>query len=263
MKRLPACAFALAFLLSACHTLPGRESDVDAVLTASGLDAQLAWLQQPLETDSTSGPLALVPDDWIQLINSTVADTLQPKSIRDKLRDALKSRLSSRDLLAVQDFYRSPTGRRVVELESGKLDRNLDAAANGNPATLDALTNATGIGKAVSRLAEHGLSDTMDIALRNGCFGQGKLPLSGLLGGVVKKAQMLALRNAVNERLRQRYAALSADEQSTYLNFAQSEVGQKFFNVRSDILNNAAERVGDALNTQLAPRMNEICKAST
>jgi hypothetical protein len=262
MNRFRLIALLLPVLLTACAALPGRYADADAVLTASGLDAQLAWLRQPLEPERSTGPLALIPDDWIRVVNSTVAETLNPGDIRDNLRERIKKDLSGRELAEVQRFYESGTGRQVVALESGKLDRQLQEPEVAESATLDALASTTGISRAVSLLAEHALGDAVDIALKQGCLGHEKTPFASLVGGVMKKAQLSALRNAVNERMRQRYAALSSAEQRDFLDFAQSRAGRKFFSARTAVMSDAAQRAGTALGTVLTPRISAVCKAT-
>lgn len=249
---------AAALLLAACASLPGRTSDVEAVLSASGVDAQLAWLSQPLQTEKLKGPMALVPDDWITTINGAVAGELQPADIRSVLREALQRELSARELGEVQQFYESPVGQAVVAVESGAAGGSV--AASADPATVEALANATGLGKAVSRLAEKGLGDAFDIALKTDCLGQGKTPFAGLVGGVLKKAQLRALRTMVNDQVSRRYAALTPSQQADYLAFTQSRAGQKFFRVRGDVIGNAADRAGTALGATLTPRFNALCR---
>ncbi|MDF2445651.1 MAG: hypothetical protein K0S46_887 [Moraxellaceae bacterium] len=258
MNMLRTASLAL-LLLTACASLPGRDSDIDALLTASGLDAQLAWLQQPLQPDSDSGVLSLLPDEWVSVVNGTVADIVKADVIRSSLRDEIRRNLSARELAEVQKFYESPTGRQVAALESGRLDARLDETRDGDTATLDALADATGVSKAVSQLAENALGDAVDIALKNGCFGLDKTPLASLLGGVMKKAQLRALRAAVNERIRVRYAALSPDDQSRYLAFARSRAGNRFFASRTGVMTGAAQQAGTALGAQLTPQISKIC----
>ncbi len=259
MKPFRPALIALVLMLAACTSLPGRDSDVEAVLTASGIDAQLGWLSQPLQGGKMKGPLSLVPDDWITAINATVAEQLKPADIRLGLRAALQRELTGRELADVQRFYESATGQAVVAVESGRLQAGINADTT-EAATLEALATATGLGKAVARLAETGLGDAFDIALKTNCFGQGETRFASLLGGVIKKAQLNALRTVVNEQVRLRYAALGADDQARYLSFAQSRPGQKFFRVRGEVLGAAAERAGSALGAQLTPRFNEFCK---
>lgn len=256
----PIRTFCLAALLvlAGCASLPGRNSDVDAVLTASGVDAQLAWLSQPLQADKLKGPMALVPDDWITTINAAVAGELQPAEIRGNLREALQRELSARELGEVQRFYESPVGHAVVAVESGASGEH--PAAVADPAQVEALANATGLGQAVARLAEKGLGDAFDIALRTDCLGQGKTPFASLVGGVLKKAQLRALRTMVNEQVSRRYAALTPSQQADYLAFAESRAGRKFFQVRSEVVGNAADRAGTALGAALTPRFNALCK---
>lgn len=245
-------------LLAACAALPGRQGDVEAVLTASGVDAQLAWLAQPLQADKLTGTLSLVPDDWITAINAAVAGQVRPADIRATLRDALQKELSARDLAEVQRFYDSPEGRAVVALESGAAPARSTPPAD--PATVEALAEATGLGQAVSRLAEKGLGDAFDIALRTNCLGQGKVPLAGLVGGVLKKAQLRALRTAVNEQVSRRYAALTPEQQAAYLAFTHTGAGRKFFQVRADVVGGAADRAGTALGETLTPRFDALCR---
>jgi uncharacterized protein YdbL (DUF1318 family) len=260
MKSLRLAALALAVSLSACKSMPGSESDINAVLAASGLESQLAWLRQPLQEDRTSGPLALIPDDWIRVVNATVAETVKPGDIRGALYDEMKKSLSGSELAQVRRFYESDVGRKVVAVEGGRLQGRTGSAAL-NDATLDALASATGLGKAVSLLAENALGDAVDIALKTGCLGE-QPGYAKLLGGVMKKAQLLALRNAVNDSIRERYASLSSQEQSMYLDFARSGAGQKFFSTRTTVLNDFAQKAGNMLGAQLTPRINEVCKPS-
>lgn len=249
----------LLLLLSACATMPGRESDIDALLDASGLNAQLAWLQQPLRPDQDAGVLSLLPDEWVAAVNGTVADLVKTDDIRASLRDEIRRNLSAKELADVQRFFASPTGRQVAALESGRLDNGLKDAGTGDAPDLDTLAEATGVSKAVSRLAENALGDAVDIALRNGCFGLEKTPLASLLGGVMKKAQLRALRAAVNERVRDRYAALRPEDRGNYLAFAQSRAGRRFFQSRTSVMTSAAEKAGTALGAELTPQIRRIC----
>lgn len=262
MKRTTFPALALTLTLAACSSLPAGDSDIDALLAISGLQAQMDWLRQPLQPDQAKGPMALVPDEWITLVNSAVAETLKPADLRESLRDALKANLSARELAEVRRFYESDTGRQVVATESGRLDRRLAPTGSDDP-TLDALAETTGVGKAVSLLAQNALGDAVDIALKNGCLGHERTPFASLVGGVMKKAQLLALRHAVNTRVRERYAALNTDEQNAYLKFARSNAGQKFFAARTRVMTDAAQRTGAALGAQLTPHISEVCKSST
>lgn len=242
--------------LAACAGLPARDGDIDATLAASGIDAQLAWLEQPLRPDQMSGTLALLPDDWVAAINAAVAAELRPAGVRADLRAALGRELNARELGEVRRFYESPAGRAVVAVEAG---RGGTAPAGGDEARLAALAEATGLGKAVSRLAEKGLGDAFDIALRTNCLGQGETRFAGLVGGVIRKAQLRALRRLVDDQVQGRYAALTPDEQAGYLAFAQSGAGTKFFRVRATVLANAADRAGNSLGQALTPRFEAFC----
>lgn len=257
--RLVTLAGAMA-LLQACASLPVPRADVDAVLKASGLDAQLDLLKKPLKTEKMDGPLAMIPDEWIAMVNTTIADTLKPEQIRAELKQNLEKNLSNRELNDVQKFYESETGHHVVAIESGHVDKNASSYGGSNDrATLDELAKATGAGKAVSILAEHGLNDAVDIAFRNGCFGLDKVPFASMLVGVVKKAELASLRQSVNTGVRSQYARLLPAEQSAYLDFARSGAGQKFFAARTGVISNAAQQAGDALNAPLGQRIREIC----
>ena len=145
LRILPVLALCLA--MAACGTLPGREGNVDAVLTASGLDAQLSRLQQPFPPGKTSGPSVLIPDEWLTIVNAAIADALKPDDIRQDLRNTLVRDMSSRELANVQDFYESDAGRHVVALESGNL--SAPGATRVPDATLDELARTTGAGKAI------------------------------------------------------------------------------------------------------------------
>lgn len=251
LRLLPA-----ALLLAACSSLPQNNADVAAVIQASGLNNQLEWLEAPLQTQKMEGPLALIPDEWIALVNNTIASNIKPEQIRRNLQDRLQQDLSPAELHAVQAFYESPTGQRVVNAESGKTTDNRYTASNS---TLDALAEATGAGQAVSLLAQHGLNDAIDVAVKQGCFGLSDIPMAGLVVGVVKKAQLNALRNSVNAGVRQQYASLSEREQSDYLAFAHSSAGRKFLSARASVMNDTASRAGSALNGQLGERIRDIC----
>lgn len=247
-------------LLAGCSSLPPRDSDLDAVLAASGTDAELAMLAHPLPHDRLTGAMSLIPEDWITAINATVEDNLKPAEWRAQLRSGLQQQMSSRELADVQHFYESPAGRAVVASESGR--GNAAAVGGNDAATLEALANATGLGKAAAKLAEKGLGDAFDVALRTNCFGQGETRFAGLVGGVLKKAQLNAVRRAVGEQVQARYASLTPAEREEYLAFTQSSAGQKFLRVRSETLSNAADKAGTALGTELTPRFKAFCRES-
>lgn len=253
---------AITLTLAACNSMPGKQADIDAVMTASGLDAQIALLNKPLATEKMDGPLAMIPDEWISMVNNSIAESVKPEDIRKQLRSALQKNLSAPELNAVQAFYESETGKRVVALEGGKTDNsNSIKIITNDRGTLEALANATGYGKAVSQLAQHGLNDAVDVAVKNGCFGLDQFPFASMLVGVIKKNQLAALRASVNSMVSQRYAQLSAEEQAAYLNFAQSGPGQKFFTARGTVMQDTAQRAGAALSGQLGEEVKKICKA--
>jgi hypothetical protein len=254
-RLLPALALGLA--MSACSTLPHRDGNVDAVLTASGIDAQLTRLQQPLPVGQTKGPGMLIPDEWLTLVNTTVADTLKPEAMRQDLRSTLLKELSSRELASVQDFYESGAGKHVAALESGQSIAS--GTATLSDAVLDDIARTTGAGKAVSLLAERALNDAVDIAFKNQCFGLEKVPFAGLLSGVMKKSQLGMLRDSVNANLHNRYAGLSEREADAFLSFARSSAGSKFFNARTSVLTAYAGRAGDALSGKLTDAISAVC----
>jgi predicted small secreted protein len=269
MKMSRIALLTLALTLSACNSMPGKQADIDAVMTASGLDAQIALLNKPLSTEKMDGPLAMIPDEWINMVNNSIAQSVKPEEIRKQLRGELQKNLSGPELNAVQAFYQSETGKRVVALESGKAESGKPDSGNSmkiitnDRSTLEALANATGYGKAVSQLAQHGLNDAVDIAVKNGCFGLDQFPFASMLVGVIKKNQLAALRASVNSMVSQRYAQLSAEEQAEYLTFAQSRSGQKFFNARGAVMQDTAQRAGTALSGQLGEEVKKICTAKS
>lgn len=256
LRLLP--VLALSLVMAACSTMPGRQGNVDAVLTASGLDAQLSRLQQPLPVGKSQGPTMLIPDEWLTIVNTTIAEALKPDDIRQELRRTLLKELSSRELAAVQGFYESDAGKNVVALESGKLPAS--GTTRLSDATMDELARTTGAGKAVSMLAERGLNEAVDIAFKHQCFGLDKVPFSGLLGGVMKKSQLGLLRDSVNKSMHNRYAALSASDAEAYLDFARSTAGSKFYNARTSVLTTYAGRAGDSLSSTLSDAVTAICK---
>lgn len=260
MKASRIVLLAIAITLTACNSMPGKETDIDAVMTASGLEAQIALLNKPLATEKMDGPLAMIPDEWISLVNNTIAESVKPEEIRKQLRGELQKNLSGPELNAVQAFYESDTGKRVVAAESGKkADSSMQIISNER-STLEALANATGYGKAVSQLAQHGLNDAVDVAVKNGCFGLDQFPFASMLAGVIKKNQLAALREGVNSLVRQRYALLSSEDQAAYLEFARSTPGQKFLNARSHVMQDSAQRAGTAISGQLGEEVKKICK---
>lgn len=259
MKPLRPVLLSLLLTLTACAALQPRAADIDALLGASGLEAQLAWLEQPLPAGKLDGPLSLLPDDWIALVNSTVAEGIQPADIRRELRERLQKDLSARELGEVQHFFESDTGRAVVAVESGSPQAAGRSGSGADDATLVALANATGLGRAVGRLAEASLGETVDIVLRSNCLGQGKTPFAGVVGSFFKKAQIKALRLRVNDEVQTRYASLSAQQRESYLDFTRTDAGRKFFQARADVVGQAAERAGNALGSALTPRIDALC----
>lgn len=250
-------ATALALVVGACSTLPGRDGTADAVLAASGLSAQLDRLREPLPPGKTDGPTGLVPDELLVLVNTAIAENLQPERIRAELRAALEKALTPRELGSVQAFYESATGMRVVALETGRATGQRNSALD--TARLDELAAATGAGRAVAQLAERGLNDAVDVALKNGCFGADRIPMANLLGSVLKKAQLGMLRDSVTRRLREQYASLSTQEAEAYLAFTRSTAGRKFLDTRTRVLSDAAGRTGDALKDKLTETVTAYC----
>lgn len=251
-----AAALGLSITLAACSTTPANNTQAETAIQASGISSLLTRLEQPLPVEKMEGPLALIPDEWVALVNSTIAENLKPNAIRQDLQNRLLATMSAKELAIVQRFYESNVGQRVVRIESGKESNNRIAVSNE---TLDSLVTASGVGKAASSLAQYGLNDAIDVAVKNGCFGINEIPMAKVVVGVVKKAQINALRSTVNTGIRQQYAALTESERMEYLVFAQSTAGRKFLNARAEALDAAAVRVGGALSGQLGEQVKSVC----
>lgn len=252
-----AVAAGLGLLLAACATMSGKQGDVDAVLKASGMDAQLQRLQQPLAPE---GPGALIPDEWIALVNNAVTETIKPEDVRREMKSQLDKSLSGQELVEVQAFYESDAGKRIVAVENG--DTPASAAPDADTAQLNTIVEATGAGKAVSLLAERGLNEAFSLALKHRCFGLDKVPMAGLLAGFVKKAQLATLRESVNGAVRKRYAALSPEDRASYVAFVKSGAGRKFLTVRGNVVADAAGRAGDALSAPMTAHVDKLCDAA-
>ncbi len=248
---------ALGLLSTGCSTMPGSDSNVDAVLTASGLDAQLTRLQQPFPVGKTKGPTLLIPDEWLAVVNTTVAETLKPEAIRQDLRTVLLRDLSARELTSVQHFFESDAGKHVVALESG--EQAVLSANRLTDSALEEIVHTTGTGKAVGLLAERALNEAVDIAIKHQCFGLDKVPFAGLLGGVMKKTQLGMLRDGVNASMYGRYASLSEKDADAYLAFAKTAAGSKFFNARTSVLTRYAGLAGDSLSGKLTDAVSAMC----
>lgn len=249
-------ALGLSITLAACSSAPVGGGNADAVIQASGISSLLSRLEKPLPVEKMEGPLALIPDEWVALVNSTIADNLKPDAIRLDLQNRLQATMTAKELATVQRFYESSVGQHVIRIESGK--ESNDRMIVGNE-TLDSLVSASGIGKAASSLAQYGLNDAIDVAVKNGCFGISEIPMAKVVVSVVKKGQLSALRSTVNTSIRQQYAALTESERMEYLVFAQSTAGKKFLNARAEALDSAAVRVGGALSGQLGEQVKSVC----
>ncbi len=259
MKTTRLIPLLLIGLLSACAGLPGNKTaDIDALLLASGVDGQLKTLEQPLDPDSLEGPMALVPNELISAINSTVSASLKPDDIRAGLKTALNRNMKADELRAARRFFESKTGQQVVAAEGGKLNRNsfISAAQEEQLRTLD---SATGASQVVSRLAEQSFGSAVDALTKNSCLGIKDIPFSGLLGGVVKKSQMAVVRQSVRSMMNSRYGALSSEELNAYLKFAQSPAGQNYFKSRNEAFSEAASKAGDDVAKLLAQELNKGC----
>ena len=185
----------------------------------------------------------------------------RPRLVLGRTALVLVLGLAGLRLVDVQAFYESDTGKRVVAVENGEVPAATAGSDNGT-AALDTIAEATGAGKAVSMLAERGLNEAFDLALKHRCFGLDKVPMAGLLAGFVKKAQLTTLKESVNTAVRRRYAALSPADRDAYLAFVTSGAGRKFLTVRGNVIADAAGRAGDALSAPMAAHVDALCAAS-
>lgn len=252
---------ALTVLLAACANMPGnRDADVDALIRSAGIDQQLGVLSQPLDPRSMEGPGALIPDQIIKAINSTVAGALNPDQIRSDVKTSLSKNMSNSELRDARSFFESSVGQHVVAVETG----NTSGPGVVNPMQedkLNALDRATGVSQVVGTLAEQSTSSAFDALTEYNCLGVNQMPMGGLMTGFIKKAQISMIRNGVRKSMNTRYAQLSPDEIDSYLSFAQSQAGQQFFNARNQAFAAGASSAGNQIAKTLVQEIAKACKA--
>lgn len=260
MKTFRLVSLALfALLLTACAGMQGsKDANIESLIKAAGIDAQLAQLQQPLDPKATQGAGALIPDEIIGAINATVSDSLKPEQIRSDLKTALARNMSQAELRSALNFYESGPGQNVVAADKGTLSNRRSLSADED-ARLSELDRATGTSQAVSQLAEQGMSSAIGALTSSNCLGLSKAPMGGLLGGFFKKSQMAVVRQSVRSSLNARYSALSASDLDAYLRFAQSEAGQHFFGARNEVFSKAAGNAGKSIADMLVQQLAKSC----
>jgi hypothetical protein len=247
----------LTLLLGACASHPvNKDADIDALLQAAGIEAQLSALQQPLDTHNLSHGDLQIPADLGQAVNSAIADTVNVANIHADLRNRL-SAMSDDQLKAALTFYQSPGGMHVAAVESGKLGVG---NAQPTPQILLDLDEATGSSKLFSSLAEQSIGDALDIATSGKCKKIGDLPpMVGIFGGIVKRAAMNSVRDNVRQGLNHRYATLAAEDVDAYLQFARSAPGQQFFAARNQAFGGAISAAGQVLAAALSIEVGKLC----
>lgn len=250
----------LTALLGACANLPvNRDADVEMLIRASGINAQLTALSQPLNPDAVNGAGGMIPNDVINAINSAVAGAIDPDQVRSNVKTSFTKNLSDAQLRDALSFFNSATGQHVVAAETSAANIG-NYAGSAQPGQLDALDDATGVSRIFGKLAEQSTSSAIDVLISSNCLGTNNIPFAGMMAGVIKKAQINAVRRSVRQVMNQRYAALTPDEVSSYLSFAQSSAGQQFFQSRNQAFMEATSTASGQISTILTAQIAKTCK---
>lgn len=253
---LPACA---GLLLAACASQPvNKDAEIDALLQSAGIAAQLSALQKPLDTQSLTGN-GHVPAELGQAVNGAIGDTLNPSAIRADIKNRISSGMSDSDIQTALAFYQSPAGQHVAAVESGGNGGGDAGAASSELGDID---SATGTSAVISGLAEQSIGTALDLAASGKCKSLGNLPLGGVLGGLIKRAAMSAVRDNVRKAIEHRYQTLGPDDIAAYLQFARSAPGQHFFAARNQAYGAAIASAGQVLAAAIGIQLEQTCYRS-
>lgn len=255
----PRITLTLAFtlLLGACAGLPGSKSATsEDLIEAAGIDHQLAALTKPIPAKNVEAPDFLLPGPVLGSANEAIASVVKPEAIHDALKADIEKTMSPEEITEALAFYHSPSGKAVVAAEGGQPGGNTEG---NDPRAFAQLDTATGTSKMITSLTDQTLAATLDYANEHGCFGLDKNKFTGYLGGVVEKALLNAVREAIRDQLQRRYDSLPPDALDAYLRFAQSPSGGKFFAARNQAVSDNLQTLSAALSAALMEQVTQHC----
>lgn len=243
-------------LLAACHTMTSRpvapvapRVNAPDLLAATHFRAPLAYLEAPLYDPEVK---EWIPQQFLDQVEHAIQGTIDTPYTDTQLAAVLSRQLDESDMRAVIEFYRSPTGQAVLAAEASFRDRVNRPAPDGvNPTA--GITAATRLPEVLEKIFMSSADAVINRLETYDCLAIMQIPGSHIGLNIAKRNRVGFMRSQVRRSLASLYAPLSAEDQAAFLQFAQSPVGQRYYQARVDAMNGIGTEFGERVAEAIAP----------
>lgn len=243
-------------LLSACQSVSTPvtplppPANAAQLLQATEFRTPLLYLEAPLYDPEVQ---EWIPQQFLDEVQQAIQSTVNNPYTDSQLQQVLAKKLSAQEMQAVIDFYQSSAGQHILAAERSFRERINLKTETTNTNTSQALLTATQLNAALNRIFMASADSLIHRLDSYDCLALMQIPGSNLGLNVAKRNKARFMQRQIRRSLANVYNDISPTDAEAYLNFAQSEVGKKYFGVRVDALATTGQDFGERVAEAIAP----------
>lgn len=248
---------ALPVLLAACQSAPppppAPKANAAELLQVSRFRTPLYFLEAPLFDPEVT---QWIPQRFLDEVRATIQRTIDNPFTDAQLQQVLSRTLSGEDMQGVIDFYRSPAGQAVLAAEASFRER-LNTQAGAGTAEAQALLKAVQLNDALNGIFMASANALIERLDTFDCLALMQIPGSHIGLNIAKRNRVGFMNRQVRRSLANLYGGLTTEEMGSYLQFAQSPLGQRYFKARAEALATIGTDFGARVAEAIAPGLPE------
>ena len=251
MKKL----FALSVIfLTACQSvptpLPPPQANAAQLVQVSQFRTPLFYLEAPLYDPEVK---EWIPQKFLNQVQQSIEATVNYPYTNTQLQQALSTQLTSDEMQQVIDFYQSSVGQAILNAESSFKERiNINTPSISNH---QKIVTATQLQAALHRIFMSSADALITRLDSYDCLAIMQIPGSHIGLNVAKRNKANFMEAQIERALAHLYDNVSEADVITYLQFAQSPVGQKYFAARVVAMNTIGVDFGERVAEAIAPAL--------
>ena len=251
MKKL----FALSVIfLTACQSvptpLPPPQANAAQLVQVSQFRTPLFYLEAPLYDPEVK---EWIPQKFLNQVQQSIEATVNYPYTNTQLQQALSTQLTGDEMQQVIDFYQSSVGQAILSAEGSFKERiNINTPSISNH---QKIVTATQLQAALHRIFMSSADALITRLDSYDCLAIMQIPGSHIGLNVAKRNKANFMEAQIERALAHLYDNVSEADVITYLQFAQSPVGQKYFAARVVAMNTIGVDFGERVAEAIAPAL--------
>lgn len=246
----------IAALLSACSTTPtilsSQTPQVNAaqLVQVSQFRTPLFYLEAPLYDPELK---EWIPQKFLNQVQQSIEATVNYSYTDTQLQQALSTQLTSLEMQQVIDFYQSSTGQAILNAESSfkeRINRNTTALSHNQ-----AVLSATQLQPALHNIFMSSADALISRLDSYDCLAIMQIPGSHIGLNIAKRNKANFMEQQIERALAHLYDEVNEQDIATYVQFAQSPIGKKYFAARVLAMNTIGKDFGERVAEAIAPAL--------